>query len=101
MGPAFAGATERFEGATEEMLLRRGHCLSRRLGACAITLVDVVDHERLKSAEMVGPRRVRNFLPSTNTARPAASPVPGSEMPILAVLGFAGAVDDAAHHPRR
>ena len=46
---------------------------------------------------MLGPRRVRNFLPSTNTGAAGASPVPGSEMPIFGMLGFAGTVDDAAH----
>src|ERR1700754_1715160 len=39
---------------------------------------------------MVGPRSVRNFLPSTNTGAAGASPVPGSEMPILACLDSPG-----------
>ena len=30
---------------------------------------------------MLGPRKVRNFLPSTNTGAAGVSPVPGSEMP--------------------
>src|SRR5260363_352613 len=44
----------------------------------------------LKSAAMVGPRNVRNFLPSTNTGAAGASPVPGREMPILACLDSPG-----------
>src|SRR5438270_411719 len=39
---------------------------------------------------MEGPRRVRNFLPSTNTGAAGASPVPGREMPILACLDSPG-----------
>src|SRR5665647_2461959 len=39
---------------------------------------------------MVGPRSVRNFLPSTNTGAAGASPVPGKEMPISACLDSPG-----------
>src|SRR5882672_9669647 len=43
------------------------------------------------SVAMLGPRSVRNFLPSTNTG------AAGERDADIGVLGFAGAVDDAAH----
>jgi hypothetical protein len=50
-----------------------------------------------KSSAIFGPRRVAAFLPSTKTGAAGLSPVPGKRDADVGMLGFTGAVDDAAH----
>jgi hypothetical protein len=60
------------------------------VGTRAVALVDIAITIALNSVAMLGPRRVRNFLPSTNTGAAGVSPVPGREMPISACLDSPG-----------
>src|SRR6266850_7522694 len=90
--PAFAGTTD------GESLLRRRYRTLRRLGARAITLVDIVDHQRLEVSGDGGPTQGAEFLAVDEHGRGRRFAGAGQRDADIGVLGFAGAVDDAAHH---
>src|SRR5450432_326383 len=78
-------------------LLRRGHRARGNAGPRAVALVDIVDHHRLEFACDVGPAQSAEFLAVDEHRRRRRLAGAGQGDADVGMLGFAGAVDDAAH----